>query len=475
MMLATYVKRGGLLTVIYALSAAMMRSINFLFLPYFLTLLSLADFGIWDFYQTIFVRGAMIITTLATSALTRFYFVHKDDPGKQQQAIANALVLMSIATTIFFCASYWYLHNTAACCQYTRMTIIITACYAFFSFVVSLLRTQEKLGWYLVLFCGQNIFSSLGSFVGIYYGFGNIAFFYATLYSLLIFIPIFILLHLRYHTIDMHMLKEQCVYAVPLLLFTIINVSIFAVDRFFIKFYIDSTANGIYGILWRFASIFQILATAFIDAWPNIIFNACQYNNQKVLQQLARYALYFLLFSCLATLAFSHSLFAWCIPTRNQALLLYLPSLFCSLLLYELGRLFQTGCLLAKRTVLIPWIGIFCLAIQCIGYYICLYIKIPITLWHILCINNLAFACYAVLSLCYSNVTYANNLFEHKKLISILLLFLVYCGILQYLMQYADYWYFSLALLFSWPIVIFFAYLDQQTRIYLRNNHLLKI
>src|SRR5579859_737549 len=100
-MLAAYLKRGMNNTITYACASVITRGISFLFLPYFLSHLSLTEFGIWDFWQTFFSLGSLLLSSCAATAMTRFYLLYKDDAAKQAQSVGNMILLCLVGVIVF--------------------------------------------------------------------------------------------------------------------------------------------------------------------------------------------------------------------------------------------------------------------------------------------------------------------------------------------------------------------------------------
>jgi O-antigen/teichoic acid export membrane protein len=159
-MLAYYLKRGAYNTLFYGASSAITRAISFLLLPYFLTKLTLEEFGIWDFYQTFFSLGTLLACSCATTAMVRFYLLHQNDPIKKRQAVGNSIALALGSIILFLIATlvlaYCYKPGLMACNYfvYTLANVVLFAC---FSVVLAYLRMREFLWCYLFAFCGQTI------------------------------------------------------------------------------------------------------------------------------------------------------------------------------------------------------------------------------------------------------------------------------------------------------------------------------
>src|SRR5262245_31221972 len=143
-MFASYVKRGAYNSLFYAGSSAFVRGINICILPYFLSKLSIIEFGIWDFYQTWFSWFTLLLSSATSTAMIRFYLLYKHDPEKQHQSIANALWL-TLYIMIFFlaCMSIAIVSGTIGHNSYTSFTIINAAIFALCSMIFAYCRMKE--------------------------------------------------------------------------------------------------------------------------------------------------------------------------------------------------------------------------------------------------------------------------------------------------------------------------------------------
>ena len=87
-MLKQYIKKGAYNTFFYSMSSFISRGFSFFFLPYFLSKLTLEEFGIWEFYQTFFSIGTLILTSATASGLTRYYLFFQDQQDRKRFVVS---------------------------------------------------------------------------------------------------------------------------------------------------------------------------------------------------------------------------------------------------------------------------------------------------------------------------------------------------------------------------------------------------
>lgn len=454
-MLVNYIKRGAYNTFFYGLSSAISRIISFLFFPYLLSRVSLAEFGIWDFYQMFFSLGSTVLTSCASASLIRFYFLYKDDSLKLKQSIGNSYLMVVIGIVVLVIVLFFLNSVTIIPIQnnYLTITFLNICLFSFFALTTAFLRIQEKLITYVLLFAGQSIMATAIMIGGISYGFGINAFFYGNLISLLVFLPFFIIYFAQYWSFSVPLLRQQLRFSIPLLLYSLLYTGFFSLDRFFIKAYCGYETLGSYSLLWRFGILYQFFSIALIDAWPIVSYNADKETNREyILSHLILYYVMVLIFLGLAAVAGSHCLLEWFIPHNYYHLRIYFPLFFLVLVILDCARLFQTSFCISINTNYIPIITAIILLVQ-IGLFMVTSYLNTIDLWKVLYINGIAFTLFSGVNYYYGS-KFFKNIFDINRMSSIGLLGFTYFVMMQCVLLLAKPWYWSLIILFSWPIVV---------------------
>lgn len=415
-MLLRYLKRGAYITFFYTMSSVIVRALNFLLLPYFLSRLTLSEFGIWDFYQLFFSTGTLLVTSCASTSLFRFYVLYKDEPLKQTQAVGNSFLFVLFSVLVMVLSGYGiFLCSTSSLffSDYAFITLCSVSFFALYTIILSLLRVQERLAIYGLVFCGQNFLALAGTLLGVHYKLGIKSFFYANLFSFALFMPWFFILFFNNRFCSFEIFKKQLLFSAPLLIYNLIYMSFFIFDKFFIKNFLGFEQLGLYGILWRFGAVFQMVAIAMIDAWQQIIYNAQKESNADSLisKLITYYALALTtgwVYSIIGALCAISLLF----PPAYHYVACYIPLFFMPLFFIEIARLFQTAFGLSTQTLYVPIISCFVLAIQTV----LLYCTVGWGIWGIFISNCSAFMVYAFLCFKISGTVYRYQLINGEKM-----------------------------------------------------------
>lgn len=444
-MLGSYLKRGANNTIFYALSSGIVRVISFVLLPYFLSKLTLAEFGVLDFYQSFFAMGVMMLSSCGSTALVRFYLMYQDDEIRKRQAIGNALLFALTVVALFPIIAFFTLASVNN--PFFTITIVNICLFALFSIILAYLRGHEKLVKYMVFFCGQNLLAILFTLGGVFYGFGVSSFFYANALSLVIFSPFFIYLFFSYLSYSWIIFKQQILYSLPLLFHSLLFTSFFTVDRFFIKYYSGYETLGLYSLLWRFGSILQFITIALMDAWPIVAFNAQkEKNGDFLLSRLTTYLCALLTTLSLGIIACSSCAIGLFFPVKYQVIVTYIPLFFVFVLLLEASKVFTAGFILSAKTMYTPLLTGVALGIQTLLFF---FIN-DYGLWGFLVINSCALIMLSVMYYSVGCYVYSPNIFNVSRVIKIAGCFFVYAAMSQIFLLVKAPWHYWIFLLMSW-------------------------
>lgn len=447
-MLLHYVKRGAFQTLLYTASSFIVRFVGFVCMPWFVSRVSLHDFGLWDYYQLYFQLGIIALSSCSALSMTRFYCTYADEPEKQKQTIGNATLLL-LTITVISVVFFFYSDQTQFN-LYAKITTLSICFFSLFSLFLAYLRVREKVWVYFAVFAAQGIGAILLTMFGVHNGYAIDAYFYANCFSYILFLPGFLYLAFRYFSFSTTLMKEQIYYGVPLVLHTLMYHSFFSVDRFIIKQTAGYELLGLYSLLWRFGTLFQFFAISLFDAWPIIMLSAQkEKKSDYLLMQLTTYCGIALLTGCLALVVFTRCLLGYAFAYKYQCLIQYLPLYFLPMALLECARMFQGASVLSGKTRTIPLLSFIALAVQ-IGT---IYALQSYELWGVFAGNIIAFSLYALLSGLYSSRLYHTSIIDAARIIKLLLLFLIYICALQYICC-RIHWLYCVLLLISWPVAL---------------------
>jgi glycosyltransferase involved in cell wall biosynthesis/O-antigen/teichoic acid export membrane protein len=456
-MVLQYLKRGSNSAFFYGLNSFVTRALSFIFLPYFLSHLSLADFGIWDFYQVFFSTGTVLLTSCAATGMIRFFLLYKDDPAEQKKAIGNSFLIAFLAGVIapflLFSFGYIFFKSLMPKMNYLFLTVLNVSLFTFFSMVLAFMRMKEKLFWYTVLFCGQSIVATGVTAWLIFRGCGIASLFYASAVSFLLFLPCFFFLLYRYRAFSWTILKDQAAYSIPVLLYGLMYTGFYSIDRFFITYNSGFEALGTYGLLGRFGAIFQFFAIALFDAWPVILFNAQkEKNGDALIAKLISYFLLTLTTGGLISIVASYWAIHWFFLDKYWYIAQFMALYFLPLVMLEIARVLQVGFALSTKTFFLPLTTLFGLALQtlflwALGRY---------QLTGIMIANTGAFFCYAIVGVIMTGKSYSKHVIEVSRIAKVVAVFCVYIAILHRVLMAQNYVQ-PIFLLLSWPATLWFV------------------
>lgn len=455
-MLLNYIKRGAYTTFFYGFNSLITRAVSFIFLPYLLSRISLQEFGIWDFYQVFFSTGTLILSSCAASSMIRFYIFYKDNKEKQRQSVGNALVLTFALSSIFPCFCYcfnYYSPGIVSFSHYLILTISSISFFSLFTVFLAYIRMQEKLVLYTVFSVGQNLLAILGTVVGLHFNWGIDAFFYANLISYMLFFPCIIYVLINNNSYCFSLFKEQLSYGLPLLIYALIYALLFSIDKMCIQHYLGYEILGLYALLWRFGSIFQMLAIAMIDAWYIVLYNLQKEENaDPIITKLIRYYA-LVLASCALAITYASILAIKLIfPLKYQHCVHYIPFFFIPLLLIEIARLFQTAFGLSTKTFYMPFLT----AITCALQLILVRWSLSYGIWGVLFANAVAYLWYILSSYLLSYYAYPQQLIDIQKIAVLLLNVVLNVGLCSYFFS-EHYWLFISVSSLLWPSMCWYS------------------
>lgn len=452
-MIINYIRRGAYNSFFYALSSGLVRTLNFICLPYLLYHLTLEEFGIWDFYQLIFSYSTLLLSSTAATGMIRFYLLYQNDELKKKQAIGNSLLIALIGAVIFPIVLLIGSQLTAFSLSSIQFFLVSAniSFFALFSLVLAYLRMKEKVVVYLLFFCFQNILATLLTLLGISWGYHLQALWFANAASFFIFLPLFLHLWWQHRAYSFTLFKTQASYSIPLVVYSFLYTGLISLDRLYIQKLHGYETLGMYALLWRFGTLFQFIVIALMDAWPILIYNAQKEDNERVLiGQLMRYFCIVLITMGLFTLIASCGGILLFFPLKYQFLVNYLPGFFIQLIFLELARIFQAGFGLSNKTIYIPVLGLGTLVLQALLLNMTHYFGI----WGIFLANSITFCLYSGCSYYLSNKIYSTP-FSFKCLAKLLAIFLCFCCIIQLCVFTSTFLFCYTLIALCWLIALF--------------------
>lgn len=462
-MLGYYLKRGAYTSLFYVVSSGVVRIASFFCLPLFLKTLTLQEFGIWDFYQLFFSLGTLILSSCVATAITRYYLLYKDDHVKQVAVVGNALVAvvcLAIIGVVSACMVLMYYDQWPTNALYSYLTVGNIALFSLFSVLLAYLRVREFLWFYMACVITQSLVALGLTLIGVVYGYGLTAFFYANGLSYCMFVPIFLYLMSRYVSYDWKLGKEQALYTIPLVVNSIVFMGFFTIDKLFIHSTGGYEVLGLYALLWRFGSLFQFCSIALYDAWVLLIFNAHkEHNNHFIIACLTNYVYMLLATGVMVSIPVTTCAVTTFFPLGYQQIAMYAPIFFVALAFFELSRMLGAGFGLAATTTLMPLCALCGLVFQ--AGIISVFTG---GLVGIMMGNALAFLLHGMLRHRYGTKVHPYPIVDVPCITKITVLLLGYAAFFQVLLLCASPWYGLVLVSCTWPCAVWLVLIKDEEK-----------
>lgn len=413
-MLTEYLRKGSLNTLFFGASSMLAKGLWLVCMPYILSKLPLTEIGAFDFYQSFFLIGSLIITSLCAQPLGRYYLKYRHDQQAQQTVLATSMRMVLVGALICLAVSLLALvrYTLYGDCYLLLFILFNAALYACFSFVTFFLQIREQRGLYMFLYVAQNVLALSIALICIHNGYGVASLFWANGISYLVCVPLFMRLTREPGAFNWQAAREQLNYGVPLALYNILYMLLFAVDRWYLAAQFGFKAVGLYAVLWYFGRIFVYATMALHDASPMLLYNAQhESDSMHIIARTVRYVTMVYVTGALFLVPFAYALLVYFLPAYKE-LGPYLPLFIMPLLFVETGRFWQAGFTLATHTKMIPLISLCTLVLQCA----LLYFLGPLGLAGVMLSNALAYSLYLLLNGVGSARVYSKDIFEVKPL-----------------------------------------------------------
>jgi O-antigen/teichoic acid export membrane protein/glycosyltransferase involved in cell wall biosynthesis len=423
--LGAYLRRGSYIIVIFTFSSLLSRIVNFACLPYLLDYITIEEFGMWDAYQMFFALSTVLLSSVASTGLLRFYLLYQDDQAMQQKVIGTTGVLALGMILVFIAGA-----TGASYCNYMAtfplVFLMSVACFPLYAFMLAYCRAHELFGTYAMLFLAQNGIATGMTLWGVSYGYGLTAFFYAHFFSYLPTVLMFLRVVWQHFSFSFAIAQKQIVFIVPLLAYNFLYSSFFTIDRSCLAYYGGFQQLGMYGLLFRFIQIFQFFTVALMDASPNIFFKAQHESDAAtLLQKLMTYYIYAIITAAAGIMVATWWAIVAFFPQKYGGLVLYIPYFLLPFVVLECARALQIGFNLSCKTYMVPLLGAISLGVQAsLFYFIPAY-----SIRHLFFVNACAFLCYLVISSYGNYKLYSRTFVNFRALSTLLSFFVVWCGI----------------------------------------------
>ncbi|MGE0009784.1 MAG: lipopolysaccharide biosynthesis protein [Candidatus Babeliales bacterium] len=442
-------------TFFFGATAIFTKGIWLIAMPTILNKLTVHDVGVFDFYQSIFLIGSLMISSLTAQPLLRFYLKHRNEPDLQRATIGASSVIIALCTALCFVFAALTFARYSFCgdCYYVMFLFVNAGLFACFSCATSFYQIRERIQEYVLLYSAQSILALALVFTGLRLGYGMPVLFWANSISYLLCMPALRVFFTHIRLCDTRAVYEQLVFGMPLFAYNILYMLLFAVDRWYLAATQGYEIVGVYAILWYFGRIFVYGTLALYEASPILLYNVQhEHDGNRIIARTIKYITLAYVTGALMVTPCAYILLSQFLPAYKH-LICYVPLFITPLLFIETGKFWQAGFNLATQTKHIPFITLSTLLLQLGG----LYFLGQWGLVGVLYANGFAFMCYALMNAVGSAYIYDKMLFDVRELGTMFVLYGIYTLFFWYALStpFPIVCFFVGA--FTWPIVLWFS------------------
>jgi len=275
-------------TLVYGVGFLLLRGISFFLLPIYTNFLSLYEAGVVFIIYTILAFLNPIYAYGMNASLFKFY---NNEDNNLKTVLSTSLYSVAISSFVFSLLIVLFSHNLDKLIDSNPENhinwFLYIAIVLFFDAISNrifvVLRLMEKPFYFLFIGLINILLSLICNFIFIHYyqlaSFGAVlALTVVSVVQCFVLLPI-IINKINYRSIDYDLFKKMFSFALPFLPSALLFIVIGFSDRWFIKWYLDLHAVGLYGAGYKLGSIMGLAVTAFNLNWQPYYLK--QKNNRK--------------------------------------------------------------------------------------------------------------------------------------------------------------------------------------------------
>lgn len=321
-------------TMLLSMGTLLTKGLQFIMVPFFTKWLSVDDYGTFDLICTYVVLLIPIITMSTSQSIFRYVLNNKE---KEKNIITNGLyiyffniiifIVFFIVTTLFFKANH------------AALFILLFVSQAINDYFQGVLRGLKKLNIYSFGMALTSI--CIATYSVIFISFLNMKLSGIILgYTLGYFTgDIFIFLTLKfwslfkYNLFDMQCIKSMIKYSYTLIFndvsWWIVNVS----DRTIIKFFINTSANGIYAVANKIPALCTSVFAMFGISWQQTASEIINdYDKEKYYNSVYCISTCTIISLCICVVSMNYFLFKYIFPSDYFSAYYHTPILIASII-----------------------------------------------------------------------------------------------------------------------------------------------
>lgn len=278
-------------TALIAIGGLGAKVVSFLLLPLYTSILSTSEYGTYDFIITIGVFLLPVVTLVMHEAMFRFIIDLNKESKEFKKIISNAFfsVLAGIfLTVIVFAALYILLYRKDSILLIYILGYVVTS--SLYTFSNYLLRGLGEMKTYAAISCFKNILQLVLNVVAVAVLRLGVK---GLVLSLCIseFIGFLVILftsklwrYMDFRLVSRKELKPMIKYSLPLIPNSLSSQVIHLSDRLIIMGIMNSSANGIYTVSYKFPNMIETLYHYFYTAWSESASRVFAKGKEKALE-----------------------------------------------------------------------------------------------------------------------------------------------------------------------------------------------
>ena len=298
-------------SLIYILVSVFSGALSFLLLPLLTTYITPKDYGTYEIYRSglALFQGFMIFGTNTLIFGNYFKWSKKD----LKIFLHNSIFIFSIVS-VFFVSMFLllpqitnYFNNQFSISLFILLIgVITTLLQSITSLQTTIFQVNGQAIKYAIFTAGFSLISFLGTYtLVVIYKFNWYSIVISILFASLIFFSLtifnFFKLSIKFFS-PLSKIKMILFLGTPLIFTHISGWIIEAVDKIMISSLIDTTATGIYSVIYKFGLIVFLIQIAVLRAWSAFFYQKINLNNYRSNLIIVKYTYLLILFLLLVSI-----------------------------------------------------------------------------------------------------------------------------------------------------------------------------
>ncbi len=352
----------------------LVKASGFLLIPFYLQLMSQAEFGLYNYILSIIQTFSLILNLGLYIPLSKFYHTAADAKARGQLlftifatlGLALLLILIPVYLLNFDYRIIHFLFNTELGYEKYRLLILVGLIVSTLSFVYnSYLFTSEKIRQIKGYNVCRIVFINIASIIALYFvDYDNVStrliFTYVGELILLVLFATSLLKQID-PVFDIQLMKSSLKIGLPVMLSAVFGIIVNFGDKFFLEKYGSLEDLSDYYLAISFASIIPLIFASFQNVWLPVFMKEkdVEKNYQKTKKIITRLTLAFLTLAILIWTGFLVLLHMGIIPAKYKEVSGILPIILMAQIVASLVPLLSNYFVYFGKTRIVSIAGFF--------------------------------------------------------------------------------------------------------------------